>query len=406
MINNVLTFDVQSELKQVTMLKQKIRMGMVGGGHGAFIGAVHRMAANLDGQIDLVCGAFSSDPARSVESGQALFLPDQRCYPSYQQMFAQEALLPPAQRMQFVAIVTPNHMHFPVAKAALEAGFHVLSDKPATFDLAEALQLAEIIKKTGRLYGLTHTYNGYPLIKQAKHLVAQNALGKVTKVVVEYHQGWLADKSNDAGKQASWRIDPSKAGISCCMGDIGVHAANLAEYVTGSHISAMCADLGAVVPGRLLDDDGSIFLRFTNGARGVLLASQIAVGEENGLRLRVYGEKASLDWSQQEPNTLVMKFNALPSQIIRSGVGEFCANAQAAMRTPAGHPEGYLEAFANIYRNFAAQITAFEAGQACDNNLYDMPGIDEAIRGMAFIEQSVRASQSEQKWHTFSTNGQ
>lgn len=386
------------------MALTKIRMGMVGGGQGAFIGAVHRLAANLDGQIELVCGAFSSDPQRSKDSGAELYIPAQRSYASYQQMFEQEAARPADERMQFVAIVTPNHLHFPVAKAALEAGFHVLSDKPATFDLAEALALAEVVKKTGKLYGLTHTYNGYPLIKQAKHIVASGQLGQVTKIVAEYSQGWLANKDNDGGKQASWRIDPKQAGISCCMGDIGVHAANLAEYVSGAKISAMCADLGSVVPGRLLDDDGSIFLRFDNGARGVLLSSQISSGDENNLRLRIYGDKASLDWSQLEPNSLWLKFQNAPAQLIRTGVGEFCAAAQAATRTPAGHPEGYLEAFANIYANFAKQIRAFELGQASSNADFDVPGIEEAIRGMAFIENSVKASQSSEKWLSFTTS--
>lgn len=385
------------------MMTSKIRMGMVGGGQGAFIGAVHRMAANLDGQIELVCGAFSSDPIKSAQSGADLFLASSRCYATYQQMMVEEAKLPAEQRMQFVVIVTPNHMHFPVAKAALEAGFHVLSDKPATFDLNQALALAEIVKRSGRLYGLTHTYNGYPLIKQAKHLIASGALGNITKVVVEYSQGWLANKDNDGGKQAAWRIDPKQAGISCCMGDIGVHAANLAEYVTQAKISEMCADLGAVVPGRLLDDDGSILLRFDNGARGVLLASQISSGDENNLRLRVYGDKASIEWSQLEPNSLWLKSNSEPTKMIRSGVGEFCPAAQAAMRTPAGHPEGYLEAFANIYVNFCRQIRAFEHNQDASSEAFDVPGIEEAIRGMAFIENSVKASQSSEKWLRFTT---
>ena len=385
------------------MATSKVRMGMVGGGQGAFIGAVHRMAANLDGQIELVCGAFSSDPLKSAQSGAELFIQPQRCYPSYQQMMNEEAKLPAEQRMQFVVIVTPNHLHFPVAKAALEAGFHVLSDKPATFDLNEALALADVVKESGKLYGLTHTYNGYPLIKQAKHLATSGALGKITKIVVEYSQGWLANKDNDGGKQAAWRIDPKQAGISCCMGDIGVHAANLAEYVTGAKITEMCADLGSVVPGRLLDDDGSILLRFDNKARGVLLASQISSGDENNLRLRVYGDKASLEWSQLEPNSLWLKSNSAPTQLIRTGVGEMCAEAQAATRTPAGHPEGYLEAFANIYLNFVNQVRAFENKQTATNALFDVPGIDEAIRGMAFIENSVLASESSEKWLRFTT---
>jgi predicted dehydrogenase len=380
---------------------KKIRMGMVGGGQDAFIGAVHRMAANLDGNIELVCGAFSSDPEKSISSGKQLYLPATRCYADYAQMFAEEAKLPVHQRMQFVSIVTPNHLHFPVAKAALEAGFHVLSDKPATFTLQEALDLAEVLKTSSQLYGLTHTYNGYPLIKQAKHLVATGVLGKIKKVVVEYSQDWLANKDDELSKQAQWRVDPSRAGVSCCMGDIGVHAANLAEYVTDANISAMCADLNAVVDGRQLDDDGTVLLRFDNGARGVLMSSQIAVGEENNLRLRVYGDEGSIDWSQMEPNSLWLRSNTKSTQLIRTGVGEFCPAAQAAMRIPAGHPEGYLEAFANIYQNFAKQIQAFEQGLPCSNEIFDVPGINQAVRGMAFIENTVKFSQSELKWHDF-----
>jgi predicted dehydrogenase len=380
---------------------KKVRMGMVGGGKDAFIGAVHRMAANLDGNIELVCGAFSSDPAKSIFSGQSLYLPATRCYVDYTQMFAKEAKLPETERMQFVSIVTPNHLHFPIAKAALEAGFHVLSDKPATFTLQEALDLADVLKTSSQLYGLTHTYNGYPLIKQAKHLIATGALGKIKKVVVEYSQDWLASKDDEISKQAQWRVDPSRAGVSCCMGDIGVHAANLAEYVTGADISAMCADLNAIVDGRQLDDDGTVLLRFNNGARGILMSSQIAVGEENNLRLRVYGDAASIDWSQMEPNSLWLRSNTQSTQLIRTGVGDFCPAAQSAMRVPAGHPEGYLEAFANIYQNFAKQIRAFEQGLPCSNVTFDVPGIDEAIRGMAFIENTVKFSQSAIKWHDF-----
>ncbi len=376
-------------------------MGMVGGGEGAFIGVIHRMAASLDGQIELVCGAFSSNAEKSRASGLSLSLEPERCYADYQQMFAAEAALPTDQRMDFVAIVTPNHLHFPIASAALESGFHVLSDKPATLNLAEAVALKSIVTKTGRLYGLTHTYTGYPLIKQARHLIASGELGKIRKIVVEYSQGWLASKADESSKQASWRLNRDQSGISCCMGDIGVHAANLAEYVSGLNIESLCADLNSVVDGRELDDDGTVLLRFNNGAKGVLLASQISVGEENNLRLRVYGDKASIDWSQMEPNGLWLKSNSAPTQLIRSGVGEFCLQAQKAMRTPAGHPEGYLEAFANIYLNFAEQISAFKAGREASNQVFDVPGIEEAIRGMAFIENVVEASQKENKWHHF-----
>ncbi|NHO65638.1 Gfo/Idh/MocA family oxidoreductase [Aestuariicella hydrocarbonica] len=377
-------------------------MGMVGGGEGAFIGQVHRYAAALDGEIELVCGAFSSDPEKSRRSGEALHLPAERVYASYQQMMQHEATLPAGERMQFVAIVTPNHMHFPVAAAALHAGFHVMSDKPATFDLQQALQLRELVRDTGLLYGLTHTYTGYPLVKEARDRVLAGELGAVRKVVVEYPQGWLASREDEAdNKQAAWRLDPQQAGISCCMGDIGVHAANLAEYITGQKISRVCADLGAVVAGRTLDDDGSILLRFDNGARGVLMASQISVGEENALRIRVYGERGGLEWSQQEPNTLWLKWHDQPTQMLRTGLPYLGVVATANTRTPNGHPEGYLEAFANLYMAFAGQVRAFELGVDADERSADCPGIDDAVRGMAFIELAVAASNSDVKWHAF-----
>lgn len=378
----------------------RVRMGMVGGGEGAFIGEVHRMAAALDGKIDLVCGAFSSDPDRALRSGLALGLGEQRCYRNFETMLTAEAALPATERMQFVAIVTPNHLHFPIAQAALEAGFHVLSDKPATFDLAQALALRDIVAATGQLYGLTHTYNGYPLVKEARERIARGELGVVRKVVVEYPQGWLADREEDAdNKQAAWRLDPTRAGVSSCMGDIGVHAANLAEYVSGLQIEDICADLTAFVQGRTLDDDGSIMLRFGGGAKGLLHASQVCVGEENALRIRVYGTLGGLEWSQQEPNTLWLKWPDRPTQMLRTGGGYLGAMAAANTRTPMGHPEGYLEAFANLYVAFAGQINAVEQGVAPDARSADCPGIAEAVRGMAFIELAVRAGSSDIKWH-------
>jgi predicted dehydrogenase len=380
----------------------KIRVGMVGGGEGAFIGAVHRIAAALDGEIELVCGAFSSDADRSQRSGAALYLSADRIYPDYPTMMAGEAALPQDQRMQFVAIVTPNHIHFPVAEAALRAGFHVLSDKPATLGLDEALQLREIVRDTGLLYGLAHTYTGYPLVKEARARVAAGELGRVRKVVVEYPQGWLADRQEGAdNKQAAWRLDPGQAGVSCCMGDIGVHAANLAEYVSGLRITEICADLTAFVDGRALDDDGSILLRFDNGARGVLMASQISVGEENALRIRAYGDKGGLEWAQEEPNTLWLKWPDRPTERLRTGGAYLGSHAAANTRTPMGHPEGYLEAFANLYRAFAAQVRVRETGATPDEFAADCPGIAEAIRGMTFIELAVTASDSEVKWHAF-----
>jgi len=383
----------------MTTYNKKVRMGMVGGGQGAFIGAVHRAAAAIDGEIQLVCGAFSSSHANCLATGEALHIDPARCYASYQEMFAQEAIKPEDERMQFVSIVTPNHLHFPVAKAAIEAGFHVMSDKPATFTLQEAIELKAVLDKHDVLYGLTHTYTGYPLVREAKQLIHDGKLGVIRKVVVEYSQGWLSDAPGDDNKQAAWRLDPKRAGVSCCMGDIGVHAANLAEFISGLDITELCADLQPVVSGRELDDDGNVLMRFSNGAKGVLIASQISVGEENNLNIRVYGSKASIEWHQQEPNTMLIKYNDQPAQTVRTGVGEFSPYAAASMRTPAGHPEGYLEAFANIYMDFAKQIRKF-AGE--DVEVAGItPSIDEAIRGMAFIENCVAASRSNQKWLPF-----
>jgi predicted dehydrogenase len=374
-------------------------MGMVGGGEGAFIGGVHRIAAALDGQIELVCGALSSNPDKAARSGAALYLPPDRVYTDYREMMQREAALPPGQRMDFVAIVTPNHMHFPVAEAALQQGFHILSDKPATFDLAEALRLRELVRESGLLYGLTHTYTGYPLVKEARQRIASGELGTIRKVIVEYQQGWLANQTEATdNKQAQWRVDPARAGISCCMGDIGVHAADLAEYVTGLHITALCAELTTFVDGRTLDDDGSVLLRFDNGARGVLMASQISIGEENGLSIRVYGDKAGLEWHQEEPNTLLWKSLDQPTQRLRTAAGYLGAMAAANTRTPGGHPEGYLEAFANIYRNFAEQVRARIEQRAPAISALDVPGIEAAVRGMAFIEQVVAASNNGEKW--------
>lgn len=380
----------------------RIRMGMVGGGEGAFIGAVHRMAAALDGQIELVCGAFSSNPEHSLNSGAALGLPQNRIYPDYLSMMHAEAALPPSERMQFVAIVTPNHTHFAIAQAALAAGFHVLSDKPATFNLVEALNLREQVLASGLLYGLTHTYTGYPLVKEARARVAAGELGGLRRIVVEYPQGWLADDQEHQGnKQAQWRLDPARAGVSSCMADIGVHAANLAEYVSGQTISAVCADLSCFVPGRTLDDDGAMLLRFSGGAKGVLMASQVSVGEENALTFRIYGDKGSLHWEQQSPNTLWLKSADHPAQMLRTGADYLGAGAKANTRTPMGHPEGYLEAFANVYLAFAAGIRAHAMGDSLHSEALDYPGIHEAVRGMRFIELAVTSSNSDIKWHAF-----
>jgi predicted dehydrogenase len=380
-------------------MSRKIRMGMVGGGRGAFIGAVHRIAANIDGQIELVCGAFSSDPVRSKESGADFYLPPHRCYGTFEEMIAAEKALPADQRMDFISIVTPNHVHFPPAKLALENGFHVLSDKPATFDLAEAKELAGLVKKTGLLYGLTHNYTGYPLVKEARDMVHTGKLGKIRKVVVEYPQGWLATRLEASGqKQAGWRTDPKRSGAAGCIGDIGTHAENLAEYITGLKIKELAADLTTFVEGRLLDDDGNILLRFEGGAKGVLHASQISVGEENNLNIRVYGEKGGLEWHQKEPNTLLVKWLDQPMQVYRTANGYLSKAAAAAGRTPPAHPEGYLEAFANIYRNFAAHIRATLENRQPDPLHLDYPKIEDGVRGMAFIEAVVRSGHNNAAW--------
>ena len=374
---------------------------MVGGGRGAFIGAVHRIAANIDGQIELVCGAFSSSPRKSKASGKDFFLPAKRCYGTFQEMIEKEKQLPEGERMDFVSIVTPNHMHFPPAKMALENGFHVLSDKPATFDLKEAKTLEKLVKQSKCLYGLTHNYTGYPLVKEARDMIAAGKLGKIRKVVVEYPQGWLATRLEASGqKQADWRTDPKRSGAAGCIGDIGTHAENLAEYITGLKIKELAADITTFVRGRKLDDDGNVLLRFTNGAKGVLHSSQISVGEENNLNIRVYGETGGIEWHQNEPNTMLVKWLDQPMQVFRTANGYLGANAAAATRTPASHPEGYLEAFANIYVNFANHIRAKQERRklAKDDPALDYPKIQDGIRGMAFIEAVVKSSKNNARW--------
>jgi predicted dehydrogenase len=380
-------------------------MGMVGGGRGAFIGAVHRMAAALDNEIELVCGAFSSDPAKSVLSGQDLYLPADRVYGSYHEMIDREAKLPPGQRMDFVSIVTPNHLHFPVAEAALKAGFDVICDKPMTFDVNQARRLKKLVDGSGLVFALTHNYTGYPMVKEARHRVRSGALGEIRKVVVEYPQGWLATRLEATGqKQADWRTDPKRAGASCCMGDIGTHAENLVEYITGLRISELCADLTTFVEGRQLDDDGNVLLRFGNGARGILHASQVCIDEENGLGIRVYGTDGGLQWRQEEPNTLILKWPDRPRDIVRAGGnygGRLSAAALAATRLPAGHPEGYLEAFAVIYRNFARAVRARIEGGGGSPEDFDFPTVEDGLRGMLFIETVVKSTKSDVKWEKF-----
>lgn len=375
-------------------------MGMVGGGQGAFIGAVHRMAAVLDGEIELVCGAFSSNPDKSKASGADLGLAPDRCYGDFRDMIQREKRLRPDRRMQFVSIVTPNHVHFAPAKMALENGFHVICDKPVAFNLKEALILEKIVEKSALIFALTHNYTGYPMVKQARQMIRHGELGNLRKVVVEYPQGWLSTHIEASGqKQAAWRTDPTKSGIAGAMGDIGTHAENLAEYITGLKITELCADITTFVPGRLLDDDGNVLLRFEGGAKGILHASQIAAGEENNLSIRIYGEKGGLEWRQMEPNSLIVKWLDKPMQVFRTGgAGPIYPEAQAAARIPAGHPEGYLEAFANIYRNFAQCVRAHTDGRAPDPIYADFPGIQDGVRGMRFIEKVIASGKSKAKW--------
>lgn len=380
------------------MTGRKLRFGMVGGGRGAFIGAVHRIAAQMDGQAELVAGAFSSDPQRSRESAADLFVPADRAYGSYRDMAVAEAARPSGERLDFVVIVTPNDQHFPAATLFLEHGFNVVCDKPVTLTLAEARALRETVARSGKVFVLTHNYTGNAMVKQARALVRGGALGTLRKVVVEYSQGWLASDIESGGhKQASWRTDPTRSGAAGCMGDIGVHAENLARYVTGLRIAELCAELTTFVPGRRLDDDGNLLLRFEGGARGVLHSSQIAVGEENNLSLRVYGSEASLEWQQEHPNELVVKYPDRPREILRRGNGYVGVDAQRAARIPAGHPEGYLEAFANLYREAFRAIAAEIAGEPPPNDL-DLPGIDDGVAGMAFIEAAVASARQGAAW--------
>lgn len=378
-------------------------MGMVGGGRDAFIGAVHRMAAQLDGLVELACGAFSSDAAKSRASGADLFLPSHRVYASYEEMFRAERALPEGERMDFVSIVTPNHLHFPVAKSALEHGFPVMCEKPMTFDVEEAVELQKIVSRSGLLFGLTHNYSGYPLVKEARARVRAGELGDIRKVVVEYPQGWLSTRLEETGqKQASWRTDPERAGASCCVGDIGTHAQQLAEYVTGLRIESVCADLTTFVPGRSLDDDVSALLRFEGGARGTLMASQIAVSEENGLHLRVYGSRGGLQWRQEEPNTLILLWPDRPREIVRAGVNHayLSDDARRAQRLPCGHPEGFLEAFANLYRNYALALSHVIVGEKPRPENLDFPRVEDGVRGMAFVRAIVESGRGDRKWVT------
>ena len=386
----------------MAQLKRDLKMGMVGGGPDSFIGDVHLKAARLDGGVELVAGAFSSTPRKSKAKGRELNLDPKRVYGSYAEMIEKELKLPEGERIDFVSVVTPNHVHFPVAKAFLKAGFHVVCDKPMTFDAKEARELKAIVKKTRKVFALTHNYTGYPMVKLAKDMVSAGDIGKVRKIVVQYPQGWLStllEKTHQ--KQADWRTDPKRSGAAGCIGDIGTHAENLAEYITGLKISEMCADLTTFVKGRKLDDDGNILLRFRGGARGLLHASQISVGEENNLAIWIYGETGGLEWHQEHPNQLKVKSPNGPEQIWARGndyVAAKSAAAGRATRIPSGHPEAFLEAFANIYVNATDVMRAKLLKEKPDPLALDFPTVDDGLRGMLFIETAVKSSGSKSKW--------
>ncbi|MEX0719232.1 MAG: Gfo/Idh/MocA family oxidoreductase [Balneolaceae bacterium] len=381
---------------------KKIKFGMIGGGPDAFIGAVHRNAAWLDGRLELVAGAFSSKAEKSQKTGKELGLDPGRVYDSYDELFEKEKQLPEDEQIDAVAIVTPNHVHTDPAMKALESGFHVIIDKPLAFNLEEAKNLKQKVDETGLILALTHTYTGYPMVKEAKHQVANGKYGKIRKIYVEYPQGWLSTSLEEAGnKQASWRTDPKRSGAGGAVGDIGTHAANLAEYVSGLNIEKICAELNTAVEGRNLDDDASALLTFGKGASGVLIATQIAAGEENDLKLRVYGEKGGLEWTHTDPNSLLVKMLDEPVQVFRAGTGYLSDIAQKNTRLPAGHPEGYLEAFANIYLAFSEAVQDHKNNDLKEIVSYDFPTVEDGVRGMAFIETMIKSSNSNQKWTEF-----
>ena len=381
-------------------LDRKLRMGMVGGGRGAFIGGVHRMAAALDGRIELVAGAFSSDPEKSKLSGQDLFLDPARVYANFGEMAAQEVALPADQRIDFVSIVVRNNLHFEAAKTFLEAGINVICDKPLAYSLEQGKQLKAIVEKTGKVFALTHNYTGYPMVKEAKAMVAAGKLGRIIKVVAEYPQGYAITALHDQedGAISNWRMDPSVSGVSNCIGDIGSHTENLVAYITGLEIEELAAELSTFIPGRPLDDDGNMLIRYKGGAKGILYASQVSTGDENNLNVRIYGTEASLEWHQEHPNELIVKFAEEPRQIHRRGNsynGEACSENT---RLPFGHPEAFIEAFANVYLSATAAIADEVQGNYPRSTDYDFPTVDDGVSGMAFIEAAVRSSQNNAAW--------
>ena len=380
-------------------MDRKIRMGMVGGGRESLIGPIHRIAAQMDNKIELVAGAFSSTAEKSRLSGRDLLISSDRIYDDYKQMIASESALSDDEKIDFISIVTPNNFHYVVAKEALRAGFHVVCDKPITMNLDEALSLEEEVNNSDLIFCLTYNYTGYPMVKEARQMIMNGDLGSIRKVVVEYPQGWLADAIENSGnKQAAWRSDPDQAGPSSCIGDIGTHCANLAEYITGLSISEVCADLTTFVSGRQLDDDGSVLLRFNNGAKGILWASQVAIGMENALKIRIYAEKGTLEWAQEEPNSLWVRFGDRPAEIRRTATDFVGTVASSNVRLPAGHPEGYIEAFANIYRAFAEDLSTVIDGVPSIGFPTDYPKVKDGVRGMYFINAVVKSLTSHEKW--------
>jgi predicted dehydrogenase len=371
-------------------------MGMVGGGAGSFIGPVHRMGAELDGTIQLVAGAFSQDADKSKQAGVTYGISEDRAYANFNEMMEKESKR--KDPIDFVCIVTPNHLHLPIAVAALEHGFHVMSDKPATANLSEAQTLESVVKRTGLLYGLTYTYTGYPLVREARAMVRSGKLGAIRKAVVQYSQGWLSTQLETTGhKQAAWRADPAKSGMGGAIGDIGVHAFQLLEYVSGRRVSEICADLSSVIPGRALDDDCNVLLKLDNGCPGVLWATQIAAGDRNDLQLHLYGEKGGLHWWQENPNYLHLNWTGQPSQTMHAAADYLSPATRADFRLPTGHPEGLIEAFANIYRDFGVAIRArFTDPKAKLSEL--VPGIEDGVRSMAFVDRAVTSSRTREGW--------
>ncbi|AEA96567.1 Gfo/Idh/MocA family protein [Alteromonas mediterranea] len=381
---------------------QPIRMGMIGGGEGAFIGAVHRHAAGLDGNYQLVCGAFSRNEENNSRTAATLNVDASRAYDSWQAMLDNEAQLPEQERMQVVVIVTPNHLHVPISLAAIKAGFHVFCEKPAGVSFAEVKELQDVIHASESLYGLAHTYLGYPMVWQARHLVESGKLGNIRKVYVEYPQGWLSGEEETHNKQAQWRTDPAISGATGAMGDIGTHAFGLVEFVLNDSVTSLCGELNTHVEGRRLDDDGAALIKTKKGASGVLIASQVCAGEENALKIRVYGDKGGLEWRQMEPNSVIYRPVDAPYQVFRAGQGQvgLCDAASARCRVPAGHPEGYLEAMANLYTDFAKAVRANQKGKADG-----VPGINSGIRGMVFIDAMLASTDSDTKWESVSQEG-